>query len=191
MILFIDNYDSFTYNLVHYTQTLGREVKIVRNDVMTADELFGLGASAVIISPGPSSPEHAGVCVEFIRKFAGKIPMFGVCLGMQSIGFAFGGKIVRAKSVMHGKISRIEHDGQGVFNGIASPMSVVRYHSLAVDAPTLPDCLEISARSSDGEIMGLRHRQFQIEGVQFHPESILTVGGKRILANFLDGVGAK
>lgn len=191
MILLIDNYDSFTYNLSHYLQTLGADVEVVRNDAMTADELFGLGAAAAIISPGPSSPKNAGVCVEFIRKFAGRIPMFGVCLGMQSIGYAFGGNIVRAMRTMHGKISKIDHYGKGCFKGIASPMSVVRYHSLAVERATLPDCLEVSATAEDGEIMGIRHKQYLIEGVQFHPESILTYGGKRLLANFLEEADAK
>lgn len=191
MILLIDNYDSFTYNLSHYLQTLGADVEVVRNDAMTADELFGLGAAAAIISPGSSSPKNAGVCVEFIRKFAGRIPMFGVCLGMQSIGYAFGGNIVRAMRTMHGKISKIDHDGKGCFKGIASPMSVVRYHSLAVERATLPDCLEVSATAEDGEIMGIRHKQYLIEGVQFHPESILTYGGKRLLANFLEEADAK
>ena len=191
MILLIDNYDSFTYNLSHYLQTLGADVEVVKNDAMTADELFGLGAAAAIISPGPSSPKNAGVCVEFIRKFAGRIPMFGVCLGMQSIGYAFGGNIVRAMRTMHGKISKIDHDGKGCFKGIASPMSVVRYHSLAVERATLPDCLEVSATAEDGEIMGIRHKQYLIEGVQFHPESILTYGGKRLLANFLEEADAK
>ena len=191
MILLIDNYDSFTYNLSHYLQTLGADVMVVRNDAMSADELFGLGAAAAIISPGPSSPKNAGVCVDFIRKFAGRIPMFGVCLGMQSIGYAFGGNIVRAMRTMHGKISKIDHDGKGCFKGIASPMSVVRYHSLAVERATLPDCLEVSATAEDGEIMGIRHKQYLIEGVQFHPESILTYGGKRLLANFLEEADAK
>lgn len=191
MILLIDNYDSFTYNLSHYLQTLGADVEVVRNDAMTADELFGLGAAAAIISPGPSSPKNAGVCVEFIRKFAGRIPMFGVCLGMQSIGYAFGGNIVRAMRTMHGKISKIDHDGKGCFKGIASPMLVVRYHSLAVERATLPDCLEVSATAEDGEIMGIRHKQYLIGGVQFHPESILTYGGKRLLANFLEEADAK
>ena len=191
MILLIDNYDSFTYNLSHYLQTLGADVIVVRNDAMSADDLFGVGAAAAIISPGPSSPKNAGVCVEFIRKFAGRIPMFGVCLGMQSIGYAFGGNIVRAMRTMHGKISKIDHDGKGCFKGIASPMSVVRYHSLAVERATLPDCLEVSATAEDGEIMGIRHKQYLIEGVQFHPESILTYGGKRLLANFLEEADAK
>lgn len=185
MILLIDNYDSFTYNLSHYLQTLGSDVRVVRNDAMTAGEMFALNPAAVVLSPGPSSPENAGVCVEFVKKFAGKVPMFGVCLGMQSIGYAFGGKIVHAMKTMHGKIGEIEHCGKGCFKGMPSPMSVVRYHSLAVERSSLPDCLEVTASADDGEIMGLRHRQYLIEGVQFHPESIMTYGGKRLLANFL------
>lgn len=185
MILLIDNYDSFTYNLSHYLQTLGSDVRVVRNDAMTAWQMFALNPAAVVLSPGPSSPENAGVCVEFVKRFAGKIPMFGVCLGMQSIGYAFGGKIVHAMKTMHGKIGEIEHCGKGCFKGMPSPMSVVRYHSLAVERSSLPDCLEVTASADDGEIMGLRHRQYLIEGVQFHPESIMTYGGKRLLANFL------
>lgn len=185
MILLIDNYDSFTYNLSHYLQTLGSDVRVVRNDAMTAGEMFALNPAAVVLSPGPSSPENAGVCVEFVKRFAGKVPMFGVCLGMQSIGYAFGGKIVHAMKTMHGKIGEIEHCGKGCFKGMPSPMSVVRYHSLAVERSSLPDCLEVTASADDGEIMGLRHRQYLIEGVQFHPESIMTYGGKRLLANFL------
>lgn len=185
MILLIDNYDSFTYNLSHYLQTLGSDVRVVRNDAMTAGEMFALNPAAVVLSPGPSSPENAGVCVEFVKKFAGKVPMFGVCLGMQSIGYAFGGKIVHAMKTMHGKIGEIEHCGKGCFKGMPSPMSVVRYHSLAVERSSLPDCLEVTASADDGEIMGLRHRRYLIEGVQFHPESIMTYGGKRLLANFL------
>lgn len=187
MILLIDNYDSFTYNLVHYLRTLGAEVRVVRNDAMSADEMFALAPERAVISPGPSCPKNAGACLEFIRKFAGRIPMFGVCLGMQSMGEAFGGKIVRAKRVMHGKTSIVEHDDRGVFSGMASPMSVVRYHSLAVSEDGLPDCLEVSARAEDGEIMGIRHREFKVEGVQFHPESVMTFGGKRLLENFLEG----
>lgn len=187
MILLIDNYDSFSYNLVDYLQTLGSDVKVLRNDSISADEMFALNPTRVVISPGPSSPKNAGVCLEFIRKFAGRVPMLGVCLGMQCIGEAFGGNIVRAKQTMHGKISLIEHDGKGVFKSVNSPMSVVRYHSLAIENSTLPTCLEVSARAPDGEIMGVRHREFQIEGVQFHPESIMTFGGKRLLANFLEG----
>ena len=185
MILLIDNYDSFTFNLVHYFETLGAEMKVVRNDAMTAAEMFALNPKAVVISPGPSSPKNAGVCVDFIKTYAGKVPMFGVCLGMQSMGYAFGADVVLAKRTMHGKISSITHDGRGVFKGVASPMEVVRYHSLAVDEKTMPSFLEVSARAEDGEVMGLRHKEYLIEGVQFHPESVMTFGGKRLLANFL------
>ena len=188
MILLLDNYDSFTYNLSHYFQTLGADIKVVRNDAMGAGELYALNPEAVVLSPGPSSPKNSGVCVDFIKNYAGKVPMFGVCLGMQAIAYAFGADIIPAKSIMHGKSSMIEHCRNGVFKGIESPMSVVRYHSLAVDESTLPPCLEITARAEDGEIMGLRHREFAVEGVQFHPESILTYGGKRLLANFLEEI---
>ncbi len=186
MILLIDNYDSFTYNLVHYFRTLGAEIKVVRNDAMTPDEMFALAPSAAVLSPGPSSPKNAGVTVDFVRRFAGRLPMFGVCLGMQSMAYAFGGEIVRAKRIMHGKISSVSHDGRGIFKGMPSPMPVVRYHSLAVSGDGLPGFFEVSARSEDGEIMGIRHRDFPMEAVQFHPESIMTFGGKRLLANFLE-----
>lgn len=185
MILLIDNYDSFTYNLVHYFQTLGADMKVVRNDAATPEELMALDPKAVVLSPGPSSPKNAGICVDFIRKYAGKVPIFGVCLGMQSIGYAFGADIVLAQKVMHGKISSIAHDSTGVFKGMPNPLDVVRYHSLAVSEKTLPDFLRITARAEDGEIMGLRHREYLVEGVQFHPESIMTFGGKRMLENFL------
>lgn len=190
MVLLIDNYDSFTYNLVHYMETLGADVKVVRNDAMTADEMFALNPQAVVLSPGPSCPDNAGATLEFIKKFAGKVPMFGVCLGMQSIGQAFGGKVVLAKKMMHGKTSPIDHNGKGAFKGMGSPMTVVRYHSLAVDEKTLPECLEVTAKSDDGEIMGLRHKEYFVEGVQFHPESIMSYGGKRLLANILSEAGA-
>ena len=179
MVLLIDNYDSFTYNLVHYFETLGADMKVVRNDAATPEELMALSPKAVVVSPGPSSPKNAGICVDFIRKYAGKVPIFGVCLGMQSIGYAFGGEIVLAKRVMH-----------GVFKGMPNPLEVVRYHSLAVSERTLPPCLRVTARAEDGEIMGLRHRDFLVEGVQFHPESIMTFGGKRMLENFLTEAGA-
>lgn len=185
MTLLIDNYDSFTYNLVDYAESLGADVKVVRNDEMSAEVMFALNPKSVIISPGPSNPQNAGVCVEFIQKFAGKVPIFGVCLGMQSIGYAFGGKIVSAKRIMHGKLSKITHTGRGVFENMPPEMEVVRYHSLAVDRATLPDCLEITALADDGEIMGIRHKVFDVEGVQFHPESVLSYGGKRLIANFL------
>lgn len=185
MVLLIDNYDSFTYNLVHYFETLGADMKIVRNDAATAEELFAMSPKAVVISPGPSSPKNAGVCVDFIKKYAGKVPIFGVCLGMQSIGYAFGADIVLARRTMHGKTSMVTHDSTGVFRGMPNPIEVVRYHSLAVAENTLPKCLRVTARAEDGEIMGIRHTDFLVEGVQFHPESIMTFGGKRMLENFL------
>lgn len=185
MVLLIDNYDSFTYNLVHYFETLGADMKIVRNDAATAEELFAMSPKAVVISPGPSSPKNAGVCVDFIKKYAGKVPIFGVCLGMQSIGYAFGADIVLARRTMHGKTSMVTHDSTGVFRGMPNPIEVVRYHSLAVAENTLPKCLRVTARAVDGEVMGIRHTDFLVEGVQFHPESIMTFGGKRMLENFL------
>lgn len=185
MVLLIDNYDSFTYNLVHYFETLGADMKIVRNDAATAEELFAMSPKAVVISPGPSSPKNAGVCVDFIKKYAGKVPIFGVCLGMQSIGYAFGADIVLARRTMHGKTSMVTHDSTGVFRGMPNPIEVVRYHSLAVPENTLPKCLRVTARAEDGEVMGIRHTDFLVEGVQFHPESIMTFGGKRMLENFL------
>lgn len=185
MVLLIDNYDSFTYNLVHYFETLGADMKIVRNDVATVEELFAMSPKAVVISPGPSSPKNAGVCVDFIKKYAGKVPIFGVCLGMQSIGYAFGADIVLARRTMHGKTSMVTHDSTGVFRGMPNPIEVVRYHSLAVAENTLPKCLRVTARAEDGEVMGIRHTDFLVEGVQFHPESIMTFGGKRMLENFL------
>ena len=185
MVLLIDNYDSFTYNLVHYFETLGADMKIVRNDAATAEELFAMSPKAVVISPGPSSPKNAGVCVDFIKKYAGKVPIFGVCLGMQSIGYAFGADIVLARRTMHGKTSMVTHDSTGVFCGMPNPIEVVRYHSLAVAENTLPKRLRVTARAEDGEVMGIRHTDFLVEGVQFHPESIMTFGGKRMLENFL------
>lgn len=185
MVLLIDNYDSFTYNLVHYFETLGADMKIVRNDAATAEELFAMSPKAVVISPGPSSPKNAGVCFDFIKKYAGKVPIFGVCLGMQSIGYAFGADIVLARRTMHGKTSMVTHDSTGVFRGMPNPIEVVRYHSLAVAENTLPKCLRVTARAEDGEVMGIRHIDFLVEGVQFHPESIMTFGGKRMLENFL------
>ena len=185
MVLLIDNYDSFTYNLVHYFETLGADMKIVRNDAATAEELFAMSPKAVVISPGPSSPKNAGVCVDFIKKYAGKVPIFGVCLGMQSIGYAFGADIVLARRTMHGKTSMVTHDSTGVFRGMPNPIEVVRYHSLAVAENTLPKCLRVTAHAEDGEVMGIRHTDFLVEGVQFHPESIMTFGGKRMLENFL------
>ena len=185
MIVMIDNYDSFTYNLVQYFRQLGEEVRTYRNDAISIKELEALGPEAIAISPGPKTPEKAGVCVEVVRYFEGKVPILGVCLGHQVIGYAFGGKIVKAKSIMHGKTSSIFHDQKNIFQGIENPLTAVRYHSLVIERETLPDCLTVSAYTEDGEIMGVRHKNYLIEGIQFHPESILTPVGKRILRNFL------
>ncbi|MEK6791489.1 MAG: aminodeoxychorismate/anthranilate synthase component II [Deltaproteobacteria bacterium] len=186
MLLMIDNYDSFTYNLVQYFMELGATVAVHRNDAITVKEIERLKPSCIVVSPGPCDPEKAGISVEAIRHFAGKIPILGVCLGHQSIGYAFGAKIVRAGRLMHGKTSEVYHDGRTIFEGIPNPFEANRYHSLLVKKDTLPDCLEISAWTDIDEIMGIRHKQYPIEGVQFHPESILTVAGKDILKNFLE-----
>lgn len=185
MILLIDNYDSFTFNLYQYLAELGAEVVVKRNDKITLEEVAGLAPERIVISPGPCTPNEAGVSVDLIRRFAGEVPILGVCLGHQSLAVAFGGDVVNAPSLMHGKISSVSHDGRGVFRGLPSPFVATRYHSLVVDQETLPDCLEVTARSETGLIMGLRHRIYDIEGVQFHPESILTTVGKDLLANFL------
>src|SRR3982750_4167029 len=173
MVLMIDNYDSFTYNLVQYLGELGAEVDVVRNDAITLDEIEARAPDHIVVSPGPCTPSEAGISVPVIQRFAGKIPILGVCLGHQSIGQAFGGRIVRAREVMHGKLSSVSHDGRGVFAGIPSPFEVTRYHSLVIERASLPDCLDISATTPDGEIMGVRHRTMAVEGVQFHPEAIL------------------
>jgi len=186
VLLMIDNYDSFTYNLVQYLGELGRDVRVFRNDRITTDEIERLHPSSIIISPGPCTPKEAGVSVETIRRFAGRIPLLGVCLGHQSIGAAFGGRIVGADRLMHGKTSRIYHDGTGVFAGLPNPFEATRYHSLIVERESLPAELEITAWTKEGEIMGIRHRDMLVEGVQFHPESILTTTGKDLLRNFLD-----
>ena len=186
MLLMIDNYDSFTYNLVQYLGELGVEVRVYRNDAITVDEVAALRPQQIVISPGPCTPVEAGVSVELIRRFAGHTPILGVCLGHQSIGAAFGGRIVRATRLMHGKTSPIFHDDRTVFHGLSQPFEATRYHSLLIERATLPECLEFSAWTAEGEIMGVRHRQFLLEGIQFHPESILTVEGKRLLKNFLD-----
>jgi anthranilate synthase/aminodeoxychorismate synthase-like glutamine amidotransferase len=185
MILMIDNYDSFTYNLVQYLGELGEELVVKRNDQITIAEIENLKPARIVISPGPKSPAEAGVCVETIKHFAGKVPILGVCLGHQSIGYAFGGNIIRAKKLMHGKTSQIQHDNQTIFSGMKNPFRATRYHSLAIEEKTIPADLVITARSEDGEIMGVRHKKFLIEGVQFHPESILTEDGKKLLKNFL------
>ena len=186
MLLMIDNYDSFTYNLVQYLGELGEDVSVYRNDQVTVDEIGKLNPDRIVISPGPCTPDKAGVSVETITTFAGKLPILGVCLGHQSLGQAFGGKVVHAKKLMHGKTSMIHHDGEGVFAGLANPFEATRYHSLVVERDSLPDCLEITAWTDDEEIMGLRHKEFAIEGVQFHPESILTEHGHALLRNFLN-----
>ena len=189
MIFVLDNYDSFTYNLVQYLGELGAEVEVCRNDQASVSDVEALHPDRILISPGPCTPSDAGISVELIRHFAGKLPVLGVCLGHQAIGEAFGGKIVRAKNLMHGKTSRVEHDGRTIFQGVASPMTATRYHSLIVSEDGLPAELEVSARSveRDGSqvIMGLRHRNYPVEGVQFHPESVLTDQGKKLVANFL------
>jgi anthranilate synthase component 2 len=185
MLLMLDNYDSFTYNLVQYFGELGEDVQVWRNDQITVDQVQALNPDLICVSPGPCSPNEAGISVPLIKHFAGKVPILGVCLGHQSIGAAFGGKIVRAKELMHGKTSEITHQGSDVFASLPSPYTVTRYHSLAIERATLPDCLVITAQTADGEIMGIRHRELPIYGVQFHPESILTEHGHALLKNFL------
>jgi anthranilate synthase component 2 len=187
MVLMIDNYDSFTYNLVQYLGELGEDVRVYRNDQIALDDIDALQPQRIVISPGPCTPNEAGVSVPLVKRFAGKVPILGVCLGHQSIGQAFGGHIIHAKRLMHGKTSSIEHLGEGVFRGLPKPFQATRYHSLAVERATLPDCLEMTAWADDGEIMGLRHKTLAVEGVQFHPESILTEHGHRLLGNFLEG----
>ena len=181
----IDNYDSFTYNLVQYLEELGEELKVYRNDQVTITEIEKLDPSRIVISPGPGTPRDAGMSERVIKHFAGKKPILGVCLGHQAIGEVFGGKIIRAKSIMHGKTSQIHHDGKTIFKGLPNPFPATRYHSLVVEKSSLPEVFEISAWTDDGEIMGLRHKEFKVEGVQFHPESILTSSGKTLLKNFL------
>ena len=185
MLLMIDNYDSFTYNLVKYLGELGDDVRVYRNDKITLQQIEELGPNRIVISPGPCTPKEAGVSVETIRQFAGRMPILGVCLGHQSLGVAFGGEVIRAQRLMHGKTSMISHDGKTIFNGLPNPFEATRYHSLLVNPKNLPDCLEVSAKTAEGEIMGLRHRTLAVEGVQFHPESILTKAGKDLLRNFL------
>jgi len=186
MLLLIDNYDSFTYNLYQYLGELGAEVNVVRNDEVTPEEIEKMAPERIIISPGPGDPDEAGISKEVIRRFAGKVPIFGVCLGHQCIGEVFGGIVEGAGEILHGKVSRITHDGKGVFAGLPSPISATRYHSLAIRPDSVPDVLEVSARSESGVIMGVRHRTLTVEGVQFHPESILTPDGHQILRNFLE-----
>ena len=191
MILVIDNYDSFTYNLVHYLNELGAETVVHRNDALTVQEALGLRPEAVLLSPGPCAPDQAGICLPLLRGAPEDLAILGVCLGHQAIGQAYGGDVVRAKSIMHGKTSKISHADKGLFKGLPQPFTATRYHSLAVDRATLPPELEVTAWTEDGEIMGLQHRTRPIHGVQFHPESIATEGGHQLLANFLDLAGVK
>jgi anthranilate synthase/aminodeoxychorismate synthase-like glutamine amidotransferase len=186
MILLIDNYDSFTYNLYHYLSELGADVRVFRNNKITLDEIEALRPEKIVISPGPCTPKEAGISCDAIKRFGARVPILGVCLGHQSIGAAFGGPIIRAPSIMHGKLSEVSHDGQTIFRGLKNPFTAMRYHSLVIDPQRLPVDLTVTARTSDGVIMGVRHKRFPIEGVQFHPESILTEEGKKLLNNFLD-----
>jgi anthranilate synthase/aminodeoxychorismate synthase-like glutamine amidotransferase len=186
MVFVLDNYDSFTFNLVQYMGEMGAKMEVRRNDELSVDEVEELHPERILLSPGPCTPQEAGISIDLIRRMAGKVPILGVCLGHQAIGAAFGGKVVRAPKLMHGKTSQVEHDGKTIFAGVASPMTCTRYHSLIVQEKGLPADLEISARTADGTIMGLRHRRFPVEGVQFHPESVLTQDGKRLIQNFLE-----
>ena len=191
MILVVDNYDSFTYNLVHYLNELGGETVVRRNDALSVQDALGMKADAVLLSPGPCTPNEAGICLPLLRGAPEDLPILGVCLGHQAIGQAYGGDVIRAKAIMHGKTSEIHHDGKGLFKGLPNPFTATRYHSLAVSRDTLPDELEVTAWTDDGEIMGFQHRTRPVYGVQFHPESIATEGGHQLLANFLDLAGVK
>lgn len=185
MLLLIDNYDSFTYNLFQYLSELGEEVKVVRNDKITIEDIEKISPEHIVISPGPGTPDKAGISNEVIKHFGSRLPVLGVCLGHQCIGYSYGGRVERAGEIKHGKLSDIHHDGKGIFAGLPNPFSAIRYHSLAVMRDSLPDCLEVSAWTSTGILMGVRHRQFYVEGIQFHPESIMTTVGKDLLSNFL------
>lgn len=185
MLLLIDNYDSFTWNVVHYLGELGTETVVRRNDALSVEEALAFGAEAVVISPGPATPDEAGICLDLVRAAPASLPILGICLGHQTVGQAFGGRVVRAPAIMHGKLSAIRHRGLGMFEGAPDPMPATRYHSLIVERESLPPCLEVTAETEEGVIMGLRHRERPIHGVQFHPESIRTLEGKRLLANFL------
>ena len=185
MYLLIDNYDSFTYNLFHFLGELGAEVEVRRNDQITADEALDMHPQGIVLSPGPCYPDRAGICLELVEKAAGKVPLLGVCLGHQSVGQAFGGKVVRGPVPMHGKLSEVRHEGEGVFADLPSPLTATRYHSLVVERESLPDCLELTAETEDGVVMGLQHRELPVYGVQFHPESIASEHGHALLGNFL------
>ena len=186
MILLIDNYDSFTWNLYHYLGDLGADTEVIRNDALTADDAIAMQPEAIVLSPGPCTPNEAGICLELVEKAAGKILLMGVCLGHQTIGQAFGAKIIRAPEPMHGKVDRVRHTSQGPFRGLSNPLEATRYHSLAIDRDTLPDCFEVTANTSDDVIMGISHKELPIHGVQFHPESIATEAGHELLANFIE-----
>ena len=186
MILMIDNYDSFTYNIVQYMGELGADIQVERNDQISIEEIESLNPKKIVISPGPCTPDKAGISIEAIQNFAGKIPLLGVCLGHQSVGAAFGGEVVKAGKLMHGKTSEVRHDGKTLFKGLPNPFTATRYHSLVLNRKTLPDCFEITAESDDNEIMGIRHKALLVEGIQFHPESILTINGKDLLKNFIE-----
>jgi anthranilate synthase/aminodeoxychorismate synthase-like glutamine amidotransferase len=189
MIVMIDNYDSFTYNLVQYIGQLGERVVVHRNDALTIDEIRKLKPDAIVLSPGPCTPKEAGICVEVIRELGQTVSILGVCLGHQAVGYAFGGEVIRAQRIMHGKTSQVINDGRTIFKGLPNPLVAGRYHSLILKRESLPDCFEISAETEEGEIMGIRHKELPVEGVQFHPESILTPNGKRLLKNFLTMIG--
>ena len=191
MLLVIDNYDSFTYNLVHYAQEMGAETKVIRNDDMGAGQALSLGAKAVMISPGPKTPDEAGMCLDLLAQAPENLPILGICLGQQSIGQAFGGKVIRAKEIMHGKVSDIHHDGTGLFEGLDNPFKATRYHSLSVERESLPDCLAVNAWTEDQEIMSLRHKTRPIHGLQFHPESIASENGHALIERFLKIAGLK
>ena len=191
MILMIDNYDSFTFNIVQYVKQMGEDVQVYRNDAITLDGIKKLNPQAIFLSPGPCSPRDAGITVDVVHAFYKTLPILGICLGHQSIGYAFGGDIVRAERIMHGKVSPINHDSKTIFAGLPNPFTAGRYHSLVVRPETLPDCLEVSATTTEGEIMGFRHKEYPVEGIQFHPESVLTPQGKRIIRNFLKYTGRK
>ncbi len=191
MYVLIDNYDSFTYNLVHFLGELGAEMAVHRNDAITPEQVVALAPEGIVLSPGPCDPDRAGICLDLVTLAAGKLPVLGVCLGHQAIGQAFGGRVVRAPTMMHGKLSAIHHDGTGLFAGLSSPFTATRYHSLMLDPATLPDCLEVTARTEDGVIMGVAHRELPLFGVQFHPESIASEHGHDVLANFLRLTGRK
>jgi len=191
MLVLIDNYDSFTYNLLHYIGELGTEVVVHRNDALSADDVMNLGAEGIVISPGPCDPDRAGICLELLEKAAGRIPLFGVCLGHQCIGQVFGGKVVRSPEPMHGKVSDITHKNTGVFKGLPSPFAATRYHSLSIAPASVPDCMEVNATSPDGVVQGMSHKEFDIHGVQFHPESIQTQHGHKLLQNFINIVNRR